>query len=147
MKLRFAFASVAAALSLSACMAAEETSDTTSDEVRAADAAVCKKAGPPPPTFCPAVYDPVCGCDGKTYGNSCEAARVVTSFTPDACPPPSTPPPTGPDVGFACKRPSPKKNVLCPAVYDPVCGCDGKTYGNACEAGRVVTSFTPDACQ
>ena len=143
MRLRFAFVSVAAAFSLMACMASEETSDTASDEIRADDAGVCKKAGPPPLTFCPAVYDPVCGCDGRTYGNSCEAARVVTSFLPDVCPPP---PPPSTDAGLACKKPHPLPGIACPAVYDPVCGCDGKTYGNSCEASRVVTSFTPDAC-
>ncbi|HXH19834.1 MAG TPA: PKD domain-containing protein [Chitinophagales bacterium] len=39
--------------------------------------------------------------------------------------------------------------ALCDLIYDPVCGCNGITYTNACEAQYQggVTSWTPGYCQ
>lgn len=60
-------------------------------------------------------------------------------------------------AGFSCKSTQeqmacidPAKidpNGMCTMQYDPVCGCDNKTYGNACMADKAgVTSYTKGAC-
>lgn len=40
-----------------------------------------------------------------------------------------------------------RSDVACTAIYQPVCGCNNKTYGNACEAeARGITKYTSGEC-
>ena len=81
-------------------------------------------------------FEPVCGCDNKTYWNACEAElhNGITSWTEGPC---SCPDASAIDDDF-----------LCFTIFDPVCGCDGNTYSNSCIAyyNNGITEWEPGQC-
>jgi hypothetical protein len=124
------------------------------------------------PQACPGIFSPVCGCDGRTYASAeCEAnSNGVRVASRGACggadasvDAPDVGRDAGPDAGpSACRSNADcgasqycagtgcgtagtcaPRPMACPDLFSPTCGCDGRTYGNPCEAagnGQRVAS-------
>ena len=119
----------------------------------------------PKPEFCTREFRPVCGCDGVTYPNPCSAAAAGVSVESEgACP--STGEICGGLLGIGCPEGQycdfaagdgcdvadgqgvcTDQPEICTEQFDPVCGCDGTTYGNAClAAASGVSVRAPGEC-
>lgn len=110
------------------------------------------------PSACPAIWDPVCGCDGKTYANACEAAKAgVNILSRGQCQAATCADNNDCPDGYYCYKLTGdcdglgnpvERPTSCPEVWEPVCGCDGQTYSNACTAALFGVSVAYEGrCQ
>ena len=128
------------------------------DGVCGDDEGVCTEV----PETCPELFAPVCGCDGETYGNRCEASAAGVSVASDGECEDIEVRECGGLQGLACEEgefcnytdgscgAADQLGICevipegCDDVFDPVCGCDDQTYGNACEAAAAGVSVASE---
>ncbi len=122
-----------------------------------------------PHVMCTMEWLPVCGANGETYSNACRARAAGQQIVSEgACPEPAerscgghtaTPSECGTSefcdytLGAMCGAADHPgtcrtKPTRCPRDVNEVCGCDGKTYTNACNAAaRGVAVFANAPCR
>lgn len=127
-------------LRLAACRG-EQVTLASHDECQSKPRAVNRRC----PSFCQAIYRPVCGSNRRTYDNECQLRMA-------AC--------RGEQVvkaseGKCTSKPNPDDQdcpSLCPNVFQPVCGSNGQTYSNECQLkiavcqGEQVTQVSEGEC-
>jgi hypothetical protein len=95
----------------------------------AAVAAACGAKSNPGPTSTPTSSAPAPGSAAPAGDNVCGVPNAAPCPAGEFC---------DYQPSDACGQSAPgsctAKPAACPRIVMPVCGCDGKTYGNGCEA-------------